>query len=269
MKIGISMSTYDTRFGPVVLRAGSLEEKLATAAALGYDGADLFSDITDEDEARRVGRAFRRAGLEVAMMVAIKLSENGVNLTEKDPARRSASVDAYKRQIDIAAAMGAARMPVGFLRGMRPEDMSPEAYDTLLAESLAAIASYAAGCGVEICVEPVNRYEINTLNSAAQAHRFLRKHPVPNVSLLLDAFHMNMEDAGIPQTIALCKGYIGHVHLPDNNRYACGSGCFDYDAILQALRLAGYDGYLSVEAFPVPDQKTCAEQSIATLRRYL
>jgi sugar phosphate isomerase/epimerase len=269
MKFGISMSLYNTAFGPIVFRDGSLEDKLRAVRQYGYDGVDLFSDVEERADAEWVKKQFDEAGLAVAMLVAIRLSEKGVNLSSADPDHRRSSIEAFKKQVEIAQIMGAHRIPVGFLRGKRPDELSEKEYEVLLADSLAQIAPFAAARAVTLCLEPVNRYEINTMNSAVQSLRFLKEYSLDQVMLLPDAFHMNIEDAGIPATLIQCRGRIGHVHLPDNNRFACGSGCFDFGAIFAALREVGYDDYVTVEAFPGPDPHQCARQSIKVLRETL
>lgn len=269
MKIGVSMASYEGNNGPVLLKSGSLLEKIKIAKELGYDGVDLFSDVTDIEEAQEVGKAFRESGLEIQLMIAVTLAADGVNLTDPDPLKCENSIHRYMEQIDIAHAMGAKGMPVGYLRGDRVEGVSEEAYEERLAQSLKQVAAYAGEKGIRIWLEPVNRYEINTMNSAEKTLEFLQNYSVDHVDLLLDAFHMNIEDNGLTETIGKCRGRIGHVHLPDNQRYACGSGCFDFKAIIRALKVAGFDGYVSVEAFPVFGEYESAKMSIATLRSAL
>jgi sugar phosphate isomerase/epimerase len=269
MKIGVSMASYEGNKGPVLLSSGPLRKKIEMAKKLGYDGVDLFSNVTQIEEAREAGRVFRENNLEIALMVATTLSAEGVNLTDPDLVKCENSVRRYQEQIDIAQAMGARGMPVGYLRGDRMEGISEDAYEERLAQSLRQIEAYAGQRGIKIWLEPVNRYEINTMNSAEKTREFLRKYEISNVGLLLDVFHMNIEDNGIIPTILKCKGYIGHVHLPDNQRYACGSGCFDFQAILEALKETGFDGYVSVEAFPVFGEYESARMSIETLKEAL
>lgn len=268
MKYGISMSNYDTNFGPVVFRTGTLKERIEQAVLYGYDGVDLFSNISDNEQAKEAAKEFAAAGLEVAMYIAIALAEGGVNLTCTDQEQLEEYKNKFQGAIDFASILGAHKMPVGFLRGKKPDTMPMPEYYERLAESLQELAAYGKEREVELCLEPINRYEINTFNSAVEAAEYLEKYPIDNVSLLLDAFHMNIEDSGIPEAIYRCKGYIGHFHLPDNNRFACGSGSFDFAAIIGALKSVGYDGYLSVEAFPVPDAAACARNSIECLKRF-
>lgn len=269
MKIGISMSTYQTRFGPVVLRDGTLEERIRLAVRCGYDGVDLFSNISSKEEAASAAEIFKREGLEVAMYIAISLGESGVDLASRDEEKLKTYLERMKEQVEIAQILGASKIPIGFIRGARPEDEALEEYYERLSSSLRLLAPFAEERGVQLCLEPINRYEINTFNSAQESIEFLEKYPIENVELLLDAFHMNIEDSGIPQMIRRCRGHIGHFHLPDNHRRACGTGCFDFESIVGALREVDYDGYVSVEAFPIPSAEECARTSIATLRKYI
>lgn len=269
MKIGISMATYQTKFGPIVLRDGTLEERIRLAADCGYDGVDLFSNISSREDASYAAEIFKREGLEVAMYIAISLGESGVDLASRDEEKLKTYLERMREQIEIARVLGASTIPIGFIRGARPEDETVEEYYERLASSLRLLGPFAKERGIKLCLEPINRYEINTFNSARESIEFLEKYSLENVGLLLDAFHMNIEDDGIPPMIRRCSGHIEHFHLPDNQRRACGTGCFDFEAIIGALRETGYDGYLSVEAFPIPSAEECARTSIATLKKYI
>jgi len=260
------MSTFENNDGPVLFRSGSMQEKIRAARKLGYDGVDLFSDVTDIEEAFRLGQQFKNENLEIPLMVAATLAGKGVNLTNPDEEARKKSIEEYQKQIDIAAAMNAQAMPVGYLRGNRQKGVTEPEYEKCLAESMKILGAYAAGKNIQLWLEPINRYEMNTMNSAVKTLEFMKRYSIEAMKLLIDAFHMNIEDNGIEQAIEACKGFIGHVHLPDNQRYACGSGSFDFTSILGALKNAGFGGYVSVEAFPIFGEYESAKMSIETLK---
>ena len=96
----------------------------------------------------------------------------------------------------------------------------------------------------------------------------LKSLPSPNVKLLADLFHMNIEEADLAAAIRDAGRWIGHVHFVDSNRRPAGLGHLDYASIAAALREIGYDGYLSAEAFPYPDSDAAAARTIETFRRY-
>ena len=90
---------------------------------------------------------------------------------------------------------------------------------------------------------------------------------VEDLGLLLDTFHMNIEEPAIEESIRVCGDRIFHVHAADSNRWYPGAGHLDFESILEALSAAGYQGYVSGEFMPLPDADTAAELGIAHLRQ--
>ncbi len=86
-----------------------------------------------------------------------------------------------------------------------------------------------------------------------------------NFGLLLDTFHMNIEEANIEDSIRHCQGRIFHFHVADSNRWYPGAGHLDFGSILDALKSTGYEGWVSGEFLPHPDAEFAAQQSISFL----
>ena len=269
MKLGVTVSAYDTKFGPIVFRGPNIVKSIITIKKLGYDGVDLFADRRSDKEIEALRRAFEDNKIEVAMYLTIFLAEAGLNLSCKDYEKRKGYIKDYKEQIDKAHLLGTKRMPIGFIRGARAEDDSDTEYLARLAASLDELCSFADNKDITLCLEPMNRYEINTLNSVDQSLEFIDKYQLDKLGLLLDTFHMNIEDASIEASIRNAGNKIAHFHSPDSNRLAAGSGHLNYDSILKVLKATGYNGYLTLEAFPQPDPITCATMSASFLRRKL
>jgi sugar phosphate isomerase/epimerase len=74
----------------------------------------------------------------------------------------------------------------------------------------------------------------------------------PNLKLLADTFHMNIEEADMPASLKAAGSLVGHVHLADTNRQAPGHGHLDVAAVLKTLDAIGYQGHLSFEVLPLP-----------------
>ena len=91
---------------------------------------------------------------------------------------------------------------------------------------------------------------------------------IPRLGLLLDTFHVNIEERSWTEPFAALRaaGKLWHVHVGDNNRLAPGRGLIDFPAIVATLRRSGYDGYLSAELLARPDGDTAA---LADAHRYL
>jgi len=107
----------------------------------------------------------------------------------------------------------------------------------------------AADCGVDYCLEVLNRFEGYLLNTAEEGAAFVREVDVPAVKLMLDTFHMNIEEDSMGGAIRTAKGLLGHFHTGECNRRVPGRGRMPWHEIGDALRDIGYDGTVCMEPF--------------------
>ena len=110
----------------------------------------------------------------------------------------------------------------------------------------------AARSCVTVLLEPLNRYECDYLNRLEDGAAIAAEIGAPNLKLLADTFHMNIEEPDIAASLRAAGSLVGHVHLADSNREAPGHGHLDIAGVLDALHGIGYQGYLSLEVLPVP-----------------
>ena len=111
------------------------------------------------------------------------------------------------------------------------------------------VGKVAADCGVDYCLEVLNRFEGYLLNTAAEGVKFVREVDVPSVKVMLDTFHMNIEEDSIGGAIRLTKGLLGHFHTGECNRRGPGRGRTPWAEIGAALKEIGYDGCVVMEPF--------------------
>jgi sugar phosphate isomerase/epimerase len=105
-------------------------------------------------------------------------------------------------------------------------------------------------------------------NTVEAGLRLIERLSTHNVVLLADLFHMNIEEANLPDAIRRGGRHIGHVHFVDSNRRPAGLGHLDFAPIAAALVEIGYGGYASAEAFAYPDSDSAARQTIAAFRTH-
>lgn len=268
MKMGVCMSTFASNSGPIVFSGDNIWENLKVIRELGYDGIDLFNHKLTASEVDALSGILKAEGLKVAILAPIWLTENGSFLSERDHDSRIRAIERYKTQIEVASKLGA-NMPLGYSRGRRQDDETDMSYQARLAESLKEVTEYADLRGVKLFLEPINRYEINTFNRVEQALEFITKYKLSSMRLLLDMFHMNIEEKSIEQAIELAGSMAGHIHIPDSNRLAPGEGHLDYKSIFNTLDEIRYNGFLSIEAFPLPSAYECAKSGIQFLKKFL
>lgn len=116
-------------------------------------------------------------------------------------------------------------------------------------ESVKELGTVAGNCGVLICQEVVNRFETHILNTCEEGLAFCRQVGSEHVKLLLDTFHMNIEEDSIPDAIRRAGSYLGQLHLGEGNRRLPGMGSLPWADIIQALKDIGFDGNLVMEPF--------------------
>ena len=135
-------------------------------------------------------------------------------------------------------------------------------------KNLKPLAKHAEKKGVTLCIEPLNRFETDFLNTVDQGLEMIADVGSPALGLLLDTFHMNIEESDIPAALRLAGDKVGHVHFADTNRRAVGMGHLDVAPIAAALREIDYNGYISAEVLPLPDGGSAASQTIESFRKF-
>ena len=117
-------------------------------------------------------------------------------------------------------------------------------------KSMREIIKTAEACGVTYCVEAVNRFETCIINTAAEALAYIEEIDSPNIGVLLDTYHMNIEENSIGDAIRLVGAdRMKNFHTGENNRTAPGRGHLDWDEIFGALAEIGYKGPIVSEPF--------------------
>ena len=111
------------------------------------------------------------------------------------------------------------------------------------------IGRVAQDCGVDYCLEVLNRFEGYLLNTAAEGCDFVRQVDVPAVKVMLDTFHMNIEESDLGGAIRSARGLLGHFHTGECNRLVPGKGRMPWHEIATALHDIGYDGNIVMEPF--------------------
>ncbi len=107
----------------------------------------------------------------------------------------------------------------------------------------------AADCGVNYCLEVLNRFEGYLLNTAKEGVQFVKEVDLPSVKVMLDTFHMNIEEDSMGDAIRETKGLLGHFHTGECNRRVPGKGRMPWQEIGGALNDIGYDGLVCMEPF--------------------
>lgn len=265
MKLSIVLSTQPAQFQAATFK-GDLETNLRRISALGYDGVELAirdPKLVDLDKLEQLTRACKLSVPAIGTGQA--WGEEGLSFTDPDSGVRCAAIERIKSHVPCAARFGAVII-IGLIRGIVKPGMDPVQVMDWLVEALRECSAAARLQGIRLALEPINRYEATLINNAAQGLELIERVGADNFGLLLDTFHMNIEEPGIETTIRQCGESIFHFHVADSNRWYPGAGHLDFKSILDMLFTIGYHGYVSGEFLPKPDADTSANQAISYLR---
>ena len=257
----------EARQGPFVYHDG-LENGCEQAAALGYDAVEIFAPAADAIGPAATLELLKSHSLQCAAVgTGAGMVKHGLSLTSGDESERRKARDFVHAIIEMGGKLSAPAI-IGSMQGRFTGEVSKETALGYLATALNELGEYAAQYNVPLIYEPLNRYETNLVNTVEQGVALLKGLSTKNVKLLADIFHMNIEEADIPAALRAGAGYIGHVHYVDSNRQAAGRGHLDMAAISTAMIDSGFEGYASVEAFPIPDSATTALATIESFNKY-
>ncbi len=221
------------------------DEELASTASFlakaGFDGVELYGNL----------QAFRPAEVNAVLgdhgLAVLSLTPENVDLAHPDVAARSEALEYYLDLLDFAAAVGAPVVSchgaVGRVRALASQQ---EEYDHFLA-GVERIGARAAELGLQVAMEVLNRYESHLLNTAAQAVDFVDRVGLTSVGILLDAYHMNIEEGDPAGAILDAGERLFLFHVADSNRQAIGRGHTGFSALMRALRRVGYSGDIVIE----------------------
>jgi len=237
------------------------EQSIKKAAEFGYQGVELALKTADEINRHKLERWLQQSNVEVSCISTGQVfADLGLCFTHPDADVRAKVVEIFKGFIDLAKDFGRL-VNVGRVRGFIPEGQVFERAEELFIDTARRICDIAGPLGVNIIIEPVNRYEINFINNLDQAAELIKKVGRNNLGLMPDVFHMNIEDAKIGESLIRNSTLIQYIHLADSNRLAPGYGHLDFDEIFSALEVFGFNGWASIEILPKPDPDTAARKA--------
>lgn len=267
-RFSVALSLRPTVFAPVLF-AGKLEAGLEAAAQAGFRHIELSLRLPQDIQ---IGHVTALLNCHNMTLTAIATGQSCLHdqlcLASPDDELSRQARERLMAFIEMAQYLGCGVI-VGGIRGRLVGSEQEMRVQRLKAiELMRACALIAQQRGVPLWLEPINRYETNFINTISEGLVLLAEIGAPNFKLLMDTFHMNIEEPDISTSVRLAGDRLGYIHFADSNRQAPGSGHTDFKAILQALDDISYQGIISTEILPIPDDVT-ALQRVASYYRAL
>jgi D-psicose/D-tagatose/L-ribulose 3-epimerase len=220
------------------------------ARGLGFDVLELCIEDPAAVSAATLVAARDRSGIELSVCGAFGPDRD---LASAEEAPRRNAAEYLGRLVELAAAVGSPHVcgpmysAVGKAHPPDPQERRREWERAR--EGLRTAGELAAGMGVRLAVEPLNRYETDLVNTVAQGLELVRETGLDNVGLLLDTYHLNIEEKSVGDALRAAGERLFHVHACENDRGTPGTGHVPWREVFDALRDLGYGGQVVIESF--------------------
>jgi len=242
MKIGIHQHVFTPK-----LEKRNLDY-LNLVSEIGFNSVDI--------NVRILGLGLAKAIKERANKLKLTLKGGGSlpldkNILSEDKSVRENVIKYMKHLVRLVYELGSdfyggiIYAPCGFIKGRPPIKQEFE----YAIEGLSEVAKYAKGYGVNIGIEPANRYETYMINTIKDTLSLIRDIGEKNVGILYDTFHMNIEEKSFYDSILDAKSKIIHFHVNENDRGIPGTGHILWDEVFRGIKDINYNKVVTIESF--------------------
>jgi D-psicose/D-tagatose/L-ribulose 3-epimerase len=232
------------------LTTEELERLAPIVAGMGFDWLEVPLEGLDDLDTIIGAEILKAHDLEVSVCAAMGPDRD---LIHGDEAIRENGMSYLRASVDEAETLGATNLvgplysAVGRTWKATPEERARDM--DLLVKQLKSLADYAGSHGVTLCLEPLNRFETSFINLAEQAIEVVDRVDHPACQIMLDTFHMNIEEKSLGDAIRLVGPRLRQLHACENDRGAPGSGNVNWTDVAQGLKDISYDGPVVIESF--------------------
>lgn len=242
MKLGIHAYAWCSKWSNDTL------DLIDRVKGFGLDFIEIPLMSLETFDAKAVAGRLSDAGLGAVTSTVLL---NDTDITSDDPGIRARGVEYLKACVRATSEIGANSFSgVIYSQHVKPAMKRPgeEAWK-YSADCLREVARFAADRGIQIGLEPVNRYETYLVNTCEQALQLKGMIDEENVKIHLDTYHMNIEEKSFYEATKLAGNDLVHYHLCENDRGIPGTGLVDWDGIFKALAELNYQGNAALESF--------------------
>lgn len=194
----------------------------------------------------------------------------GYSLGDVNPKVREKAIERIKKYLDFSS-VSESLIIIGLLRGRYSRDSDSKSAKENIIKSLRICCKLAEDSGLNLLLEPINRFEIDSCNTIQETLEMIEVVGSNNLKLMIDSFHIHLEEdpTKIWSFLKTIADKVSHIHLADDTRRAPGTGHFDFQRFLQIFNESAYKGFASMETIMKPSFKEVASKSIKFLRSIL
>ncbi|MBB6448761.1 sugar phosphate isomerase/epimerase [Geomicrobium halophilum] len=249
-----------------------IEDIIKFASKVGYDEIEVHAAV-DAYDWNYLREKAKDENIDIRGLSGdAEWLQEETDMAHSDPKKRRLAVEYFKKQVEAAEIVQAEYIVVSPSAPGKAVPLGNGEEDWVWAiESIQELAPFAQTKGVDLIIEPLNRYESCILNNAKQAKAFVEEVAAPNVKTMLDTFHMNIEETNLTTPFVELGEALGHIHVADTNRRGLGRGRLPFDEVAEGIKQSGYNGTITVECLapgPDPFEANKTEESMEWIYTY-
>lgn len=265
MKFSYQVATPEVLYTPdKTCLQGDFSRNIRLLAGLGYDSVELMTTEPRSLDWGALKAVLEENGMSAALICTGEMGALGRSVSDPNALRRSQGLARIHEAVDMAAYFGvdinAGRIKGDLCPGVPAEEIWRNAV-----EGFRSLCDYAADKGVRVALETAAFVYMSFINTCSEAAALIDEVNRSNFGLMMDVFHMYIEERDLCEAISEYSRYLLHVHLADNNRMYPGACGLDFAKILQTFHQAGYDGAFTVEVRQLPTPEKAAAGAAAHL----
>ncbi|MEE2746473.1 MAG: sugar phosphate isomerase/epimerase family protein [Pseudomonadota bacterium] len=269
MKIAFSVATPEVNTPLLPAQQGPFCDNLDVLVNCGYDGVELSIRDPDQLDLKMIEQETQRRNLEIASIHTAAIGfQDKLWLCHPQPQIRKKAMGRLIGALNIASKFSVDVL-VGSFRGKLNEGEDREESIRWMHNAFAEAANYAEEKKIRVLFEPQAKFSVNFGFTAQDGTAFAKRINSPGMGIMLDTFHMNVEDASFAQSIFDSRKYLHYLQISDSNRKYPGGGHIPFGEIIGALKGIKYKGYLSLQINREPDYEVAAKLGIDHLRSLL
>ena len=250
MKFGVSTWVWTSPFST------ETTQLFPKIREMGFDVVEIPVEDPDLIDGKQVKQALDKHGLEGVICGAFGPSRD---FTNDDPAVHQQCFEYMDDLMDLCVDLdtdfvaGPMYAAVGKARMVSPEQRKLEWERAVT--NLRKVAEKAEERGLKLAIEPLNRFESDLVNNTSDALRLVEDINHPAARIMVDGFHMSIEEKNLEEAIKTAGDKLIHVQTSENYRGTPGTGQTDWESFRRGLEAVGYEGIVTIESFTADNQE--------------
>lgn len=269
VKIAFSISPEKSSFSPLLF-AGDLYKGINAAADLGYDGVEISIRDSKELDQKKLVKTLDSLNLKVySIATGQSFFTDGYSFSSEDKDKRINAIKRMKGHIDFAQVLNCSLIVGGILGNVKVKFGTGTGIEKRIINSFKQCLQYAKEKNVIILFEPINFYLTYFVCTLDEGANFIKSLGYDNLELMPDTHHMHMEEKSMEQSLINHIDLFHYIHFSDSNRQAPGFGNIDFQNVVDTLKQQKFNGVISFEILPLPEDMAAAKQAIKYIKSLL